>query len=152
VDIDWNPIAPGTLATLSEPPSGGSKLQMWRVSPVCAEQLREPAVGQFRGADATSTTQPQTAGKVGWRLPAAAVPKPTPTVSRKPSGGITAINAAIAILTEQDPVSGAWPVSCALRVLLMRAVRVEQRRAGVGGAAGRHREQVPEAVEAHIVI
>jgi hypothetical protein len=36
VDIDWNEHSPGTLATLSEPTDGGSKLQMWRISETIA--------------------------------------------------------------------------------------------------------------------
>ena len=37
VDIDWNEHSPGTLASLSEPTDGGSKLQLWRISETIAE-------------------------------------------------------------------------------------------------------------------
>ena len=105
VDIDWNPASPGTVVTLSEPPDGGSQLQMWRVSPVVAESWpcdpEQHAIGSI-AADNTQLSESKF------------VPLPQATVPRRParvisndgggSGGITAINATIEVLTANDPV------------------------------------------------
>ena len=65
VDIDWNEHSPATLASVSEPSDGGSKLQLWRVSPTVAEgwdmQLAE---GEAVGSIAASEL-PETMAKYG---------------------------------------------------------------------------------------
>jgi WD40 repeat protein len=138
VDIDWNTEAPGVAATISEPNDGGSKLQMWRVSPVAAEGWLVPGYGHAIGGIAAENTQlsvtrnlssfersTHTSSPTGGSRGRAGRPRGggrggSPTArrgglpsagsrgggqGRGNSNGITVINAALAVLTSQDPTN-----------------------------------------------